>query len=566
MADREPISGASRVAAIIKDADFVSDEIVPPHSKPGRLYRADNSGATSAAEVLRDILEVLTPFFFRAPDGVTYVDQSEEGRAPLPLRSAQFKHLLVRRYYDVKRLQPPPQAVKGAVTLAEALANAGPIRPVYVRVAEHNSKFYLDLCRLDGLVVEIDEDGWRVITSPPVMLLRHPGMLPLPVPLQHGSIEDLRPFLNLETEDDFVLIVSWLLAALRPMNQYPLLVFVGEQGSAKTSGARMLRSTVDPNCADLRSCPSTERDLMIAARNAHVLAFDNVSSLSGWLPDALCRLATGGGSSTRRLLSDSDETLFFATKPVMFNGIEQVVTQADLMARAILIMFKRMEAGVRVSTRELKARFDEKLPGILGALLNAMSVGLRQLPHVQLANAPRLVDFAEWATACEPAFAAQGAFMAAYERNAEEAGHEALDADMLACCVREFMREKPQWRGTATELLRQLTGLLNRTGVRPQNWPSAPNRLSQNLRRSTPLLRQVDIVVSQGREAGGERTRFIEILNGNPSSDRPERPRPGASTPHFQPDHGVDAKRQGDGRDDRDGATDFNLSSNWIVN
>lgn len=545
MADSEPMPGASRVAAIIGDADDVSDEIAPRLSKPGRLYRADNSGAPSAAEVLRDILEALMPFFFRAPNGVTYVDLSEEGRAPLPLRSAQFKHLLVRRYYDIRRLQPPPQAVKGAVTLAEALAHAGPIRQVYVRVAEHNGKFYLDLCRLDGLVVEIDEDGWRVITTPPVMLLRHPGMLHLPEPVPYGSIDDLRPFLNLATEDDFVLIVSWLLAALRPMNQYPLLVFVGEQGSAKTSGARMLRSTVDPNCADLRSCPSTERDLMIAAGDAHVLAFDNVSSLSGWLPDALCRLATGGGSSTRRLLSDSDETLFFATKPVMFNGIEQVVTQADLMARAILIMFKTMEAGVRLSTRELKARFDEKLPGILGALLDAMSLGLRRLPHVRLANAPRLVDFAEWASACEPAFAARGAFMAAYERNAEEAGHEALDADVLACCVREFMRERSRWKGTATELLRQLTGLLHRIGARPQNWPSAPNRLSQSLRRSTPLLRQVDIVVNQGREAGGERTRFIEISNANSSSRSSRASETGASPPGFQPAHGEGATHQG---------------------
>jgi hypothetical protein len=40
-------------------------------------------------------------------------------------------------------------------------------------------------------------------------------MLPLPVPERSGSIEALRSFLNLSNQNDFVLVVAWLLAALR---------------------------------------------------------------------------------------------------------------------------------------------------------------------------------------------------------------------------------------------------------------------------------------------------------------------------------------------------------------
>jgi hypothetical protein len=40
-------------------------------------------------------------------------------------------------------------------------------------------------------------------------------MLPLPVPERGGSIEALQPFLNLSNQNDFVLVVAWLLAALR---------------------------------------------------------------------------------------------------------------------------------------------------------------------------------------------------------------------------------------------------------------------------------------------------------------------------------------------------------------
>jgi len=64
-------------------------------------------------------------------------------------------------------------------------------------------------------------------------LPRPVGMLPLPVPQQGGSIESLNSFLNLASRYDFVLIVAWLLAALRSGGPYPLLAISGEQGSVR---------------------------------------------------------------------------------------------------------------------------------------------------------------------------------------------------------------------------------------------------------------------------------------------------------------------------------------------
>jgi hypothetical protein len=117
-----------------------------------------------------------------------------------------------------------------------------------------------------------------------VRLRRPAGMLPLPVPQQGGSIETLNSFLNLASRDDFVLIVAWLLAALRPNGPYPLLAISGEQGSAKTVLSKLLKAL------PVRSLSREERELMIAANNGYLLAFDNLSGLPIWLSDALCRL------------------------------------------------------------------------------------------------------------------------------------------------------------------------------------------------------------------------------------------------------------------------------------
>ena len=84
--------------------------------------------------------------------------------------------------------------------------------------------------------------------------------------------------------------------------------------------------------------PRDERELFIVASHSHVLAFDNLSGLPPWLSDTLCRLTSGGAFSTRRLLTDHDEILFAAARPVILNGIEDVITRPDLADRAILLM------------------------------------------------------------------------------------------------------------------------------------------------------------------------------------------------------------------------------------
>jgi hypothetical protein len=140
-----------------------------------------------------------------------------------------------------------------------------------------------------------------VTGCPPVRFRRPAGTLPSPVPQQGGSIESLNSFLNLASRDDFVLIIAWLLAALRSGGPYPLLAVSGEQGSAKTVLSKLLKALVDPNAAPVRSLSREERELMIAANNGYLLAFDNLSGLPVWLSDAVADAAAASpyGSSIR---------------------------------------------------------------------------------------------------------------------------------------------------------------------------------------------------------------------------------------------------------------------------
>jgi hypothetical protein len=233
-----------------------------------------------------------------------------------------------------------------------------PQRIVHIRVGGLDGRLYLDLGDKTWRAVEIDAAGWRVINDPPVRFRRAAGMQALPMPVRGGSIEALRSFLNVKSASDFVLVVAWAVAALRDRGPYPVMALSGEQGSAKSTFTAILRALLDPNTAPLRALPREDRDLFIAAINGHVLAFDNVSGLPTWISDTLCRLATGGGFAVRQLYTDQEEVLFDAARPVILNGIEDIVARPDLADRALFLTLEPIpEERRRLSLRSATARF-----------------------------------------------------------------------------------------------------------------------------------------------------------------------------------------------------------------
>jgi hypothetical protein len=449
---------------------------------------------------------------FHAPDGTGFADLEVNGhRETRPIRGKAFRRWLARRFFEATRGAQSSEALQSALDVIEARAHFdAPERAVHTRVGDLDGRLYLDLGDETWRAVEIDATGWRVIDKPPVRFRRAAGVKPLPVPVPGGSVEALRSFLNVRSDADFVLVVAWALACLRGRGPYPLLVLSGEQGSAKSTFSAILRALLDPNTAPLRALPREDRDLFIAASNGHVLAFDNVSRLPAWISDTLCRLSTGGGFAVRRLQTDQDEVLFDAARPVILNGIEDIVTRPDLADRAVFLTLEPIPEERRRPEAELRAAFEAERPRILGALLDAVVEGLRRLPETRLEKLPRMADFALWATACETALWPAGTFWSAYCGNRDEAVEGVIDADPIAAAVRAMMETRKVWTGTASDLLGALAEAAGERIAKSRTWPDSPRALSGRLRRALTFLRTIGIEVSFRRE-GWARTRTIHI-------------------------------------------------------
>jgi hypothetical protein len=394
----------------------------------------------------------------------------------------------------------------------------GEQRTVFVRLAELASKIYLDLGDQLWRAVEIDTSGWRLIDRPPVRFRRAKATLPLPVPIAGGSLATLRTFVNV-TDEDWPLILSWLLAALMPKGPFLVLFLHGEQGAAKSTVAKVLRSLVDPNSSPVRAEPREARDLAIAANNSWVIGLDNLSYVQPWLSDALCRLSTGGGFATRTLFENDEESIFDAQRPIVINGIEDLATRGDLLDRALLVSLPRIADERRKTETEFWKAFEAAKPAILGALLDTISVGLRELPAVKLACLPRMADFATWIAACEPALGWEpGAFLAAYQSNRKTANEASLESSPVARCIIELVPEA-EWQGTAQELLTAIEARASESERRLRIWPKTPRALSGALRRLAPSLRASGLYVDFARPSGANSARTVIIHRVERSSD-----------------------------------------------
>jgi len=354
------------------------------------------------------------------------------------------------------------------------------------------------------------------------------------------------------TEQDWPLLKAFMRGCLNPRGPYPLLALNGEQGSAKSTTARMLRSLVDPRMPDLRAEPREIRDLAIAARGSWLVAYDNISHLSAWLSDALCRLATGGGFATRELYTDFDEALFDAMRPAVLTGIADYIAKDDLLDRTVQAVLEPIPEERRRSEKALWAAFEKARPRLLGALLDDVAAAIKTLPNMQLQGLPRMADFALWAVAAEKGRGEPATFMAAFDK-ARVAGHEqALEASPIGGALLKFISidlAGGPWQATSTELLARLVELGGESATRRKEWPKSPRGLSGMLRGLAAALRATGVAITFDLKVGRERSRQmrLERTSAPPPPDGGARPSASSEPSPEDPSHDIPTEPRADG-------------------
>ena len=147
------------------------------------------------------------------------------------------------------------------------------------------------------------------------------------------------------------------------------------------------------------------------------------------------RLSTGGGAGKRRLYSDNDEVLFHGRRPIFLTGIEDYPQRPDLVDRANIFGLEVVQEDQRLSDFELQQKFSKSAPAILGASLDGLVAGLKNLPEVKIVDKPRMADFVLWAEACTRAYWPAGTFVEAYRRSQAASVQPVLEASTVGSAL-----------------------------------------------------------------------------------------------------------------------------------
>jgi energy-coupling factor transporter ATP-binding protein EcfA2 len=304
------------------------------------------------------------------------------------------------------------------------------------------------------------------------------------------------------------------------MQKTPVLVLSAHRGSGKTAAAEILKGLIDPGKAGLIKLQGDTHKLAVAATRRHLMVYDNVSHITPDQSDDLCRISTGFGFSTRTLHTTDEETTFELTRPQIITAIDALVTRDDLADRVLMTQLPEIPADSRLPQAELNAKVEAARPRILGALLTALSQTLAQpRPDVEL---PRMADYALFAIASEKALGLEkGEFMKTFNQSREQSRQIVIESSPVGEAIVRLMENYPSpqsWKGTASELLKELEKHTDEATYRSRFFPKASNMLSRQLKRLTPDLRALGILISEKNIHGTKKLTLEKELKVSPLS------------------------------------------------
>jgi Bifunctional DNA primase/polymerase, N-terminal len=496
---------------------YLKEVISTNRSTDGKRKTSDDVPASAKEERKTGgdrLLEIAqTATYFHTSDKVGYADVTIDGnRHTYAVRSKAFRLWLSGEYLDSTEKGIGSQTLQDTLSTLEAIAIfRGETREVHLRTAEHQGKIYLDLGTPDWKAIEVDASGWQLILEPPVRFWRPDSLLPLPIPVTGGDLDELKELLNVDGSS-WTLIITFLLFCFCPDKTYPVLVLSAHRGSGKTAAAEIIKGLIDPGKAALIKLQNDTHKLAVAATRRHLMVYDNVSHISTDQSDDLCRIATGFGFSTRTLHTTDEETTFELTRPQIITAIDALVTRDDLADRVLMAQLPEIPAEKRLPQGELNAKVEAARPRILGALLTALSQTLAQ-PRPNPATLPRMADYALFSIASEKALGLKkGEFMETFNESREQSRQIVIESSPVGEAIVRLMEATPLiWKGTISQLLKDLENHTDEATYRSRYFPKASNMLSRQLKRLTPDLKALGLEVKEGIRSNNKETRSIVI-------------------------------------------------------
>lgn len=340
------------------------------------------------------------------------------------------------------------------VLSAKARRDGMPVE-LFNRCGEKGGWFYYDMG--NGKAVEISPGKWKVINAPVIFRqMRH--QKPQVSPVRNGDPWRFLEFCEMPKSQQLLFMVS-LVTCFIPRIAHPAIHASGCQGSGKSVFTALWKTAIDPSIVLLSTMPRKPEDLDLLLVRYYGLVLDNLSALSADTCDRLCSFITGGVIEKRTLHTDLETTILKANSVIFFSSIGSLHSRPDLTERSIIFELERITDEKRLDENEVRQKFQEALPEILGGVFDLLAKAMEIFPKLELARLPRMAGFAKWGYAIAEAMDGRGdEFLIDYAGNSTIQTGALLERDTFFSAIVQAMDDPETGRllGSFNEVLSTL--------------------------------------------------------------------------------------------------------------
>ena len=445
----------------------------------------------------------------QGPDGRPYAASLEQPTNAKNLSAVRDE--LAAAYYGVHGTAPGRNAVSEAMTVLAGLARATEREPVELRSVRKGNQVIIDPAWTDCRAILVGPGGVKVLPTANVNFRQTELTAPFPdagmLEAANANLDLLREVVNV-SDRDWPLLVAWMVATFLGI-PVPVLFIISEQGAGKSFATRCIVSVIDPSSVPLRAAPKDLESWIVAAMGSQVVAVDNVSHISPWWSDALCRACTGEGLVKRALYTDNDLSVVTMRRSVILTTIDAGHIPGDLGERLLPVELERITGTQRRTEVDLAETLDEHLPSIVVGLLLLVGEVLAVIDDVEVDDLPRMADFARVLAAVDKVRGLDS--LETYRQAQANVLSDLVAGDALAEAIVTIVKTSTtgRWVGTSSELLERLNTY--RPHDSKAGWPRSPKGLSGALQRLAPALRASGVDVDKERTSTARRIVLREM-------------------------------------------------------
>jgi hypothetical protein len=261
----------------------------------------------------------------------------------------------------------------------------------------------------------------------------------------------------------------------------------------------MILDLIDPSSVGLRSIPKQD-DWVITASNAWAIGIDNISKISDWLSDALCRAVTGDGDVRRKLYTNSGVSVITLRRVIILTGIDFGELRGDLAERIVSIKLSRISTKKRRDEDELQQKWLKARPGIFRELLDLVAVAAEASESIEIDDLPRMAKFAKILRALDLHRGTDS--LGRYYEQLNELSETILSSNPF---IEELRARVSSFHGTSKELLFQLESF-KEFARPPRGWPQKASEVTEILKRFAPALREAGWTVEDEGNRNQQKT------------------------------------------------------------